>query len=130
MKRKNTESKTSAKAKIDWAKLRPRVTKKLLRNITGRIVEAFRPYKVVLFGSYAYGKPNVNSDVDLLVIMDSDEPMAQRIRRVAEVADVPFLPMDVLVYTPAEIEGRLRIGDFFIAEILTKGKVLYQRDSG
>ena len=56
--------------------------------------------------------------------------MAQRIRRVAEVAHMRFLPMDVLVYTPAEIEERLAIGDFFIDEILTNGKVLYQHDSG
>jgi len=62
--------------------------------------------------------------------MDSDELMSQRIRRVAEVAKVRFLPMDILVYTPAEIEKRLAMGDFFIAEILTKGKVLYQYDAG
>jgi hypothetical protein len=65
--------------------------------------------------------------VDLLVVMDSKEPMSQRIRRVTEVAKVRFLPMDIVVRTPAEIDDRLAIGDFFIADILSTGKVLYQR---
>lgn len=113
----------------DWATLRPAVTDALLSDMTQRIVEKFRPYKVVLFGSYAYGTPHLYSDVDLLVVMDSDETMAQRIRRVSEVAKVRFLPMDLIVYTPTEIEERLALGDFFIAEILEKGKVLYRRES-
>ena len=58
----------------DWAALRPPVTEALLAGITQRIVEKFQPYKVVLFGSYAYGAPDLDSDVDLLVVMDSDEP--------------------------------------------------------
>jgi predicted nucleotidyltransferase len=81
----------------NWATLCPPVTDALLADITQRIVEKFQPYKVVLFGSYAYGTPNLDSDVDLLVVMDSDEPMVQRIRRVREVAKVRFLPMDVAV---------------------------------
>jgi predicted nucleotidyltransferase len=113
----------------DWATLRPLVTDALLTGITQRIVEKFQPHKVVLFGSYAYGTPGLDSDVDFLVVLDSDEPMAQRIRRVTEVAKVRFMPMDVLVRTPAEIEERLAMGDFFMAEILEKGKVLYCRES-
>jgi predicted nucleotidyltransferase len=113
----------------DWATLRPPVTETLLAGITQRIVEKFQPYKVILFGSYAYGTPDLDSDVDLLVVMDSDEPMAQRIRRVTEVAKVRFLPMDIIVRTPAEMAERLAIGDFFLAEILEKGKLLYHRES-
>jgi predicted nucleotidyltransferase len=113
----------------DWATLRPPVTDTLLADITRRIVEKFQPYKVVLFGSYAYGTPDPDSDVDLLVVMDSDEPMAQRIRRVTEVAKVRFLPMDIIVRTPDEMAQRLVMGDFFLAEILDKGKVLYRRES-
>jgi uncharacterized protein len=113
----------------DWATLRPPVTDALLADITRRIVEKFQPYKVVLFGSYAYGTPDLDSDVDLLVVIDSDESMAQRIRRVTEVAKVRFLPMDIIVRTPAEMAQRLVMGDFFLAEILDKGKVLYRRES-
>jgi predicted nucleotidyltransferase len=113
----------------NWATLRPPVTEALLADITQRIVKKFQPYKVILFGSYAYGTPDLDSDVDLLVVMDSDEPMAQRIRRVTEVAKVRFLPMDIIVRTPAEMVERLAMGDFFLAEILEKGKVLYHRES-
>src|SRR5262245_66155792 len=81
----------------DWATLRPPVTDALLADITQRIVEKFQPYKVVLFGSYAYGTPDLDSDVDLLVVMDYDEPMAQRIRRVMEVVKVRLLPMHIVV---------------------------------
>ena len=113
----------------DWAELRPRVTNSLLAGIVQRIVKRFRVEKIVLFGSYAKGAPNPDSDVDLLVVMESKEPMSQRIRRVTEVAKVRFLPMDILVRTPAEIDERLAKGDFFIAEILNQGKVLYQRNA-
>ena len=126
MSRKGKEKATSTIP--DWATLRPSVTDALLADITQRIVEKFQPHKVVLFGSYTYGTPDLDSDVDLLVVMDSDEPMAQRSRRVTEVAKIRFLPMDVLVRTPAELEERLAMGDFFIAEILKKGKVLYCRE--
>jgi predicted nucleotidyltransferase len=113
----------------NWATLRPPVTEALLADITQRIVKKFQPYKVILFGSYAYGTPDLDSDVDLLVVMDSDEPMAQRIRRVTEVAKVRFLPMDIIVRTPAEMVERLAMDDFLLAEILEKGKVLYHRES-
>jgi predicted nucleotidyltransferase len=113
----------------DWATLRPPVTDALLTDITRRIVEQLQPYNIVLFGSYASGAPNLESDVDLLVVMDSEESLAQRIRRVMHVAKVRFLPMDVIVRTPAEMAERLAMGDFFLAEILQKGKVLYHRES-
>jgi len=100
----------------DWASLRPPVTEALLAGIIQRIVAQFQPYQVVLFGSYAYGTPDLESDLDLLVVMDSDEPMAQRIRRVTEVAKVRFLPMDIIVRTPTEMAQRLAMGDFFLAE--------------
>lgn len=64
----------------------------------------------------------------MLVVMDSNELVAQRIIRVAEVAQVRFLPMDLLVLTPHEIEDRLAKGVFFIADVLAKGKVLYSYD--
>jgi predicted nucleotidyltransferase len=124
-----TRKESQVRAHPDWGTLRPPVTEALLAGITRRIVEKFQPYRVVLFGSYAYGAPDLESDVDLLVVMDSDEPMAQRIRRVTEVAKVRFLPMDVIVRTPAEMAQRLAMGDFFLAEILEKGKVLYRRES-
>jgi uncharacterized protein len=122
--------KQGAGASLDWTSLRPPVTEALLAETVQRIVDIFQPRRVVLFGSYACGEPTPDSDVDLLVVMESDEPMAQRIMRVAEVAQVRFLPMDLLVYTPGEIEERLAGGDGFLGEIVSKGRVLYQSDGG
>ena len=112
---------------LEWSALRPRVTKRLLSQIARRVAEHFHPEKIILFGSHANGRPTLNSDVDLLVVMQSEEPLFQRIRRVAEVAQVPYLPMDVIVRTPAEVKQRLAMGDSFLAEILEKGTVLYER---
>ncbi|HET6387634.1 MAG TPA: nucleotidyltransferase domain-containing protein [Armatimonadota bacterium] len=114
-------------ATTGWARLRPRVSERLLSDIVERIVRQFHPKRIILFGSYAYGKPDINSDVDLLVIMESEDPLFPRIRQVADAADVPFLPMDVIVYTPAEIKERLDKEDHFIANILKRGRVLYER---
>jgi predicted nucleotidyltransferase len=112
-----------------WEDLRPEVTDALLADVTRRIVEAFHPHKIILFGSYAYGTPTIDSDVDLLVVMNSDEPMTKRMTAVKQVAMVPFLAMDVLVYTPVELEKRLTIGCHFMQEVLSKGRVLYERDA-
>ncbi len=119
--------KSGGRLRDDWSRLRPRVTRRLLSDISDRIVRAFHPQKVILFGSYAYGRPHVYSDVDLFVVMPSRERMAQRIIRVDEVARVPHLPMDVLVFTPAEVRARRAMGDPFVEEVMTRGKVLYER---
>ena len=66
--------------------------------------------------------------MDLLVVMDEDGEATRPSIRVKEVAYTPYVPMDVLVYTPAELERRLTLGDFFVQEIITNGRILYQRD--
>ena len=105
------------------------MTDELLAEMTRRIVEKFHPYRVLLFGSYACGAQRKDSDVDILVSMDSDDRPAKRSMKVSEVAHIRFVPIDVLVYTPEEIEARLALGDFFVKEILGKGQVLYERDT-
>ena len=73
-----------------------------------RIVRAVDPYKVILFGSRAWGDPRPGSDIDLLVIVDSDGDGLSRYREVCQAACIPGIPMDLLVRTPAEIENRVR----------------------
>jgi predicted nucleotidyltransferase len=104
-----------------------RVTRKQINAVVQKIVNEFNPEKVILFGSYAYGKPNIDSDVDMLVVMESDERPAPRTSRVIGAVHGKTFPMDLLVRTPAEIAHRLAIGDFFIEEITRMGKVLYER---
>lgn len=101
------------------------VTPGLLREIAQKVVQAFRPKNVILFGSYAYGKPTSDSDLDLLIVMESRDRPAERIRKVSDLFDPRPLPMDFVVLTPGEVRRRLRGFDPFLEEVLEKGQMLY-----
>jgi CRISPR-associated endonuclease Cas3-HD len=91
-----------------------------IRLLAKKIKEIFNPQKIILFGSYAYGIPKKGSDIDLLVIMDTDIPVRQQaffIRKELRSS----IPIDIIVRTPAQIEERIRMGDFFIKQIIQKG---------
>jgi predicted nucleotidyltransferase len=93
-----------------------------------RIVLNLNPEKIILFGSYAYGNPTPDSDVDLLVIMRTKAKDVDRYVAVSNLLYPRQFPVDILVKTPREIEKESRKkGNFFLREILTKGKVLYER---
>ncbi len=106
--------------------MKPQVEGKL-KHVTDRIVEVFDPLRIIVFGSQAYGHPTPDSDVDLLIIMDSDERPATRAMRVSRVLRPRPFPMDILVRTPEEIQHRLEIGDYFIREVMERGRILYER---
>lgn len=103
------------------------VTDELLRKIVRRINTPLKVEKIILFGSYAYGKPKKNSDLDLFIIMKSRERPAKRIMKISQLFWHREVPMDFIVKTPSEIAKRIAIGDFFIQKILKQGKVLYER---
>jgi predicted nucleotidyltransferase len=100
---------------------------KSLRPAVQKIVAELKPEKVVLFGSYAYGTPNSHSDVDLLVIMKTKASLKERSWAVSRLLLPRPFPVDILVKTPKEVEQALEAGDFFLKEILKRGKVLYDR---
>lgn len=102
-------------------------TKELISEIVKKITKEYRPKKIILFGSYAHGRPTEDSDIDLFIIKDTDKTPIDRWMEVKKLLwdiekDVPISP---LVYTAKEVEDRLKIRDFFIREILKEGKVLY-----
>jgi len=100
---------------------------KSLRPAIQKIVRELAPQKIVLFGSYAYGSPSPHSDVDLLVIMETDQSHQERSWAVSRLLlPCPF-PVDILVKTPKEVKKALDSGDFFLKEILTRGVILYER---
>lgn len=105
------------------------ITEEVLHEMTQRIVEAFVPEKIILFGSYAYGQPEFHSDIDLLVVTNRHrrKSVFARDRLVATAARPPGVAMDVIVRTPAEVAYRLKIGDPFFLEVMNKGQVLYER---
>ena len=101
------------------------VTREVLTEIVRRVIEAFHPEKIILFGSYAYGHPTSDSDVDLLVILDTDQGPAERQVAVSRLIRPRPFPVDVLVKTPYEIQVAVKRKDPLILEILQRGKVLY-----
>jgi predicted nucleotidyltransferase len=93
-----------------------------------RLVSELKPEKIILFGSYAYGNPTPDSDVDLLVIMKTKAKEIDRYIAVSNLLYPRQFPVDILVKTPKEVkEASQKRGNFFMREILTKGKVIYER---
>ena len=101
------------------------VPRKEIEATCADIVREFVPLKVILFGSYAYGKPNQHSDVDLLVVMPAWNETSKACRIRLSVHH-PF-PLDLIVRTPESLRWRLEEGDWFLREAIGKGKVLYEK---
>lgn len=97
--------------------------------IAERLKNNYQPEKIILYGSFAYGKPDKDSDIDLLVIKDTRERVIDRmvtVRRMVTDLRRGF-PFSSIVVTPQELSQRLEIGDQFLKEIVSKGEVLYAR---
>jgi predicted nucleotidyltransferase len=105
----------------------PPVSRGEIQDFVNGLVNRFRPLKVILFGSYAYGIPNPDSDVDLLVIM-SHRGAGPRIAARMMLACPHRFPVDLLVRSPTEIRRRAVLGDTFLHEITSKGIVLHEAD--
>ncbi|MEK6301326.1 MAG: nucleotidyltransferase domain-containing protein [Acidobacteriota bacterium] len=102
-----------------------KATPEQIQFLCEEIVLGFHPERIILFGSYAWGDPTPDSNVDLLVVMrfeGSSREQAAKIRTVIDTA----VALDLIVRTPEQISERLMMGDFFINEITTQGKVLYE----
>ncbi len=85
------------------------------------VAREFRPEKIILFGSYAYGKPTTSSDVDLVVIMPFRGSQIKKMGEIRGRVEAPF-PMDLLVWPPE----RLQKDDSFTREVLSRGKVMHE----
>ena len=95
---------------------------RMIRRFARATGACFQPYKVILFGSYAYAKPHEDSDVDILVVMPARHQHTQAVR-IRWAIPAPF-PMDLIVRTPQNLQWRLEAGESFHTEIVTKGKVV------
>ena len=102
------------------------ISRKRIRSYCDAIAREFKPKKIILFGSYAYGAPTQDSDVDVMVIMPRKRSFRHRpsleIRRRISAG----FPVDILVRAPGEIAKRLRWKDSFIGEVIAKGRVMYE----
>ena len=102
-------------------------SKVIIQTILRKLVAEYAPQQVILFGSYAYGIPGPDSDIDLLIVKETLQRFIDRWVTVHRIltGTHPSLPLETLVLTPRELARRLALGDQFIAEILDKGEVLY-----
>ena len=97
-----------------------------IRDLCDRIARDFHPERIILFGSYARGDADEDSDVDLLVIMPFE---GKGVRKAAEIMKCvrPGFPVDIVVRTPRTVRERLEQGDFFLRDAVEKGKALHER---
>jgi len=98
-----------------------------IRRYARQVAELFDPEKIILFGSYAYGTPHADSDVDILVVMPARNQIDQACR--IDDAVTPPFPLDLIVRTPKDLAWRLAEGDSFLREITSQGKVLYEKNN-
>ena len=100
---------------------------RVIHRVVEKLRKAYHPTQVVLFGSYAHGRPTPESDVDLLIVKDTAKPFYRRLFEVRRLVS-PILrgrPFDPIVVTPAELRRRLAGGDQFLHDIVTRGKPVY-----
>ena len=105
----------------------PKTYQKEIKKITKQIVKNYHPEKIILFGSYAWGKPDENSDVDLFIVKETNKRKTDRHLEVDKILSDRNIPLDVLVYTPQEIKNRILLEDFFVKNIIQQGKTIYAR---
>ncbi len=90
-------------------------------------LKSYKPDKVILFGSHAWGRPNKDSDIDLLIIKDTKQSHYKRVPEVRKKLNSFNFAFDVLVLTPNELNRNLKANNFFFQDIVKKGKVLYEK---
>ncbi|MEK7080416.1 MAG: nucleotidyltransferase domain-containing protein [Patescibacteria group bacterium] len=98
-----------------------------LAGIVKQIVAEYDPEKIILFGSFAWGKPTEYSDFDLLVIKNSDKSNFEMVRDIYRIIFKKGEAVDILVYTPEQLERRKKLNDPFVLDIINNGKLLYAR---
>lgn len=96
-----------------------------IQDVVNSIVRAYNPEQVILFGSYAWGEPSADSDVDLCIIKKSKKNRREREFELRKKLYPPPAAIDLLILTPDEVQQRVNMGDFFMRNIVTKGKKLY-----
>jgi predicted nucleotidyltransferase len=121
-----TRSRADAGALAQRARASRRIPRESIETVVRQIVERFQPEQIILFGSYAYGRPGPGSDVDMLVVMDTPLKEMEQAVRICQAIEYHF-GLDLIVRTPTTLARRLALGDSFLHEATHKGEVLYER---
>jgi len=101
------------------------VEMKRIKDLASQIAREFSPERIILFGSHAYGQPSDDSDVDLLVVLRFE---GKPVRKAIEIRNrvSPKIPLDLIVRTPERLAERVANNDWFMREIVEKGRTLYE----
>ena len=99
-----------------------------IKEFSDAIAREFRPERIVLFGSYAYGKPRTDSDIDVLVIMSFKGKSAHKALEIINKIQ-PKFSVDLLVRSPDEVKWRIANNDCFMSEIVEQGRTLYESNN-
>jgi uncharacterized protein len=105
--------------------VRIRIPNSIIQEVVRQIADQFKPQRIILFGSYANNTPRPESDVDLLVVMETPLRETQQALQIRQYVN-PLFGVDILVYKPAQLDERLRLGDSFLQEITSRGLVVYE----
>jgi uncharacterized protein len=102
--------------------------RRALKDVIERLIAEYRPLRVILYGSFASGEADADSDIDLLIVKETSARFLERWTEVLRIVSGLHrgIPVEPLVLTPAELERRVRAGDQFIAEVLARGQILYE----
>src|ERR1043165_9865833 len=115
-----------AVVKVPTIDKRKRIPQKAIDQVVRQIVEKFHPQKIILFGSYARGNPRPESDVDLLVVMETAVKEIKEAYLIDQSLERDLFGLDLIVRTPKNLAKRIAMGDSFLKEVTTRGKVLYE----
>ncbi|MGH7273861.1 MAG: nucleotidyltransferase domain-containing protein [Nitrospiria bacterium] len=101
----------------------------ILERIVAVLREHYEPEQIILFGSYAHGKPNKDSDIDLLIVKETDKPFFQRLAELRSIVSEyrHGYAFETMVVTHKELKERLKRAVQFFQAIMEKGTVLYAR---
>jgi predicted nucleotidyltransferase len=108
---------------------RERIPQAAIDEVVRQIAEKFHPQKIILFGSYARGNPRPESDVDMLVVMDTPLKEVEQAIEICQQIEYRF-GLDLIVRTPERLQERLEMGDWFLRDVVEEGKVVYESRNG
>ena len=127
--RERTGVQTDESPPVPAGRDRRPVSVETIRTVARQIADRFQPERIILFGSYAHGQPGPESDVDLLVVMDTSLRETDQAVRICQAIEYHF-GLDLIVRTPATLTRRLSLGDPFLREATANGVVLHERTGG
>lgn len=101
------------------------VTRNIINDVVQKIIKNARPKKIILFGSCAMKNQSAESDIDILIIKESSLRRDKRAKEIYQLLSDRMFPLDIIVYTPKEIEQYKKLSGSFVKDVIEHGEVVY-----